>query len=364
MRIITILGTRPEIIRLSEIIKNLDRFCDHTVVHTGQNFDACLSDLFFKELGLRSPDKHLGIRARNAGDQIGQILGTSGKIFEKIKPDRVLVLGDTNSGLAAIVAARMGIPVYHMEAGNRCYDKEVPEEINRKIIDHCSDILMPYTQRSMENLVREGIESQRIFVIGNPIYEVLKKHHKSITANMVLDNIGLRKKDYFLTTLHRTENVDNKKRLRLFIRGLDLVAESYGKKMVISLHPRTASKLKAFGIEPTSSLIQIHKPFGFFEFAKLEREALCVLTDSGTVQEECAIFNVPNVILRQVTERAETLEISSAILAGAEPASIMRAVNIALNTSMDWKPPPEYLRENVSATVTKILLSHQTQPHR
>jgi len=208
MKVMTLFGTRPEIIRLSRVIKHLDRFCEQVLVHTGQNYDPNLSDIFFQDLDLRLPDIHLGIKATSFAEQAGQILAKAGEVLAQVRPDRLLILGDTNSGLAAIVAARMGIPVYHMEAGNRCYDDRVPEEINRRVIDHCSDILMPYTHRSKENLVSEGIERQRIFVIGNPIYEVLNTYAAQIDASDVLTQLGVFEGAYFLVTLHRAENVD------------------------------------------------------------------------------------------------------------------------------------------------------------
>jgi UDP-N-acetylglucosamine 2-epimerase (non-hydrolysing) len=358
MKVMTLFGTRPEIIRLSQVIKRLEQFCDQILVHTGQNYDPNLSDIFFQELHLRRPDIHLGIQATNFAEQAGQILAKSGEVLTRVKPDRLLILGDTNSGLAAIVAARMGIPVYHMEAGNRCYDDRVPEEINRRVIDHSSTVLMPYTHRSKENLLREGIERQRIFVIGNPIYEVLNVYADQIEASDVLARLDVEPGKFFLVTLHRAENVDEPTRLEQLLRGLALVADTYRKPMVISLHPRTADKLARFGLDPQSEQLRLIKPVGFFDFVKLERQAYCVLSDSGTVQEECCIFKVPNVTLRDVTERAETIECGSNILTGAKPETILQAVNIALTTPSNWLPPSEYLEIEVSGTVTKIVASY------
>ncbi|RIK27683.1 MAG: UDP-N-acetylglucosamine 2-epimerase (non-hydrolyzing), partial [Chloroflexi bacterium] len=343
MKVMTIFGTRPEIIRLSQIIKQLDKFCDHTLVHTGQNYDPNLSDIFFIDLGLRAPDIHLGIQATGFADQAGQIIARCGALLAQAQPDRVLILGDTNSGLAAIPAARMGIPVYHLEAGNRCYDDRVPEEINRRIIDHCSNVLMPYTQRSKDNLTREGIARQRIFVIGNPIYEVLQTYAAQIEQSDVLTRLNVEAGKFFLVTLHRAENVDDAARLEKLWRGLARVADTYAEPMVVSLHPRTADKLARFGLDPQSPRVRLLAPLGFFDFVKLERTAHCVLSDSGTVQEECSIFGVPNVTLRDVTERAETVEVGSNILSGAEPDMILRATQIALATSREWNPPPEYM---------------------
>jgi len=360
MKVMTVFGTRPEIIRLSQIIKQLDKFCDHLLVHTGQNYDPNLSDIFFRELALRAPDIHLGIQATGFADQAGQIIARCGELFAQTKPDRVLILGDTNSGLAALPAARMGIPVYHLEAGNRCYDDRVPEEINRRIIDHCSNVLMPYTQRSKENLTREGIARQRIFVIGNPIYEVLQAYAAQIEQSDILARLNIEQGKFFLVTLHRAENVDDAARLEKLLRGLALVADTYAEPMVVSLHPRTADKLTRFGLDPQSPRVRLLAPLGLFDFVKLERAAHCVLSDSGTVQEECSIFGVPNVTLRDVTERAETLEVGSNILTGAEPELILQATRIALGTSAQWNPPAEYVAADVARTVVKVVLGYQT----
>ena len=346
MKVMTLFGTRPEIIRLSQVIKQLDKFCDHVLVHTGQNYDPKLSDIFFEELDLRQSDYYLDVSG------IGKILTRTRQALEQEKPDRLLILGDTDSGLAAIVAARMGIPVYHMEAGNRCYDNRVPEEINRRIIDHCSNVLMPYTHRSKENLIREGIERQRIFVIGNPIYEVLLAHHSQIEASTILNEIGLKPGEYFLATIHRAENVDDPIRLKELIQGLDRVADVSKQHIVVSIHPRTRDRMRKFEIKYESKLVIDTDPFGLFDFIKLERNARCVFTDSGTVQEECCIYNVPNVTLRSVTERAETIECGSAILAD----DIEQAAEIAVRSTTAWMPPTEYLNHQVSATVTKIIL--------
>ncbi|OQY93544.1 MAG: UDP-N-acetylglucosamine 2-epimerase (non-hydrolyzing) [Chloroflexi bacterium UTCFX4] len=358
MKVMTVFGTRPEIIRLSQIIKQLDKFCDHLLVHTGQNYDPNLSDIFFRELDLRAPDIHLGIQATGFADQAGQIIARCGELFAQTKPDRVLILGDTNSGLAAFSAARLGIPVYHLEAGNRCYDDRVPEEINRRIIDHCSSVLMPYTQRSKENLLREGIERQRIFVIGNPIYEVLQTYATQIEQSDVLTRLNIESGKFFLVTLHRAENVDDAARLEKLLRGLALVADTYAEPMVVSLHPRTADKLTRFGLDPQSPRVRLLAPLGLFDFVKLEKRARCVLSDSGTVQEECSIFGAPNVTLRDVTERAETIEVGSNILAGAEPEMILGATRIALETSRAWQPPAEYVVEDVARTVVKVTLGY------
>ncbi len=358
MRILTIFGTRPEIIRLSLVLKQLDGLCESNTVHTGQNYDESLSDIFFRDLNVRTPDVHLGIRSASFGEQVGQMLATVDKILEEKKPDRVLILGDTNSGLAAIPAARRGIPVFHMEAGNRCYDDRVPEEVNRRIIDHSSTILLPYTRRSAENLVREGIERDRIYVTGNPIFEVLENFKDEIGSSNSLDTLGIEPNKYFLVTLHRAENVDLPERLGSFFQALDAISKKYDSKVIVSVHPRTREKLKSFNVMVEPDRIKLLEPLGFFDFVWLEKNAKLVLTDSGTVQEECAIFGVPNVTLRDVTERPETMEAGSNILAGADPETILRAVRVALSGAGNWSPPDEYLQRNVSKTVTNIVLGH------
>lgn len=356
----TIFGTRPEIIRLSLVLKILDQHAEHITVHTGQNYHESLSDIFIKDLEIRTPDVHFGIIAKSFGEQVGQILSKTDEVLEQYKPDRILILGDTNSALSAIVAARRGIPVYHMEAGNRCYDNRVPEEVNRRIIDHSSTILLPYTERSKENLVSEGIERERVFVTGNPIKEVLDVFEPKIEMSDSLEKFAVQPFEYFLVTLHRAENVDLPERLQSIFRGFAEVVEKFDKKMLVSVHPRTAEKLEKFDIKVDTDKIKLLEPLGFFDFVKLEKNALAVLTDSGTVQEECAIFGIPNVTLRDVTERPETVECGSNILSGAETDSILRAVELALSQPANWKAPKEYLSENVSQTVSKILLGYSS----
>ena len=360
MKIMTIFGTRPEIIRLNLVMALLDKHCEHITVHTGQNYHESLSDIFLRDLNVRTPNVHLGIQANSFGEQIGQMLTRSDALFAEHKPDKVLILGDTNSALTAITAARRGIPVYHMEAGNRCYDDRVPEEINRRIVDHSSTVLMPYTERSKDNLVREGIERERIFVTGNPIKEVLDGFAAETDSSGALKKFGVTQKEYFLVTLHRAENVDTPERLRKIFDGFSAVVETHQKPMLVSVHPRTAEKLKQFGLEPGSDKIKLLEPLGFFDFVHLEKNAFAVLTDSGTVQEECAIFNVPNVTVRDVTERPETLECGSNIISGAETGMIAKAVDLAVSLPATWTAPKEYLAENVSHTVAKIVLGYNS----
>lgn len=357
MKVMTVLGTRPEIIRLSRIIPQLDELCDHVLVHTGQNYTASLSDIFFAELGLRQPDYSLGVRAAGFGEQAGQILARVDAVLEDVRPDRLLILGDTNSGLSALVAKRRGIPVYHMEAGNRCFDDRVPEEVNRRVIDHASEVLLPYTERSRDNLVREGIATRRIRVTGNPIGEVMAAYADQIKDSDVLSRLGLSPDGYFLATLHRQENVDVPKRLTAFLTALDRLAGESGQAVLVSVHPRTRSRLDALGHVPADG-VRFMDPVGFFDFMALQGSARCVLSDSGTVQEECCLLLVPNVTLRDTTERPEVLECGSGIVSGADPEAILSCVATALRLGCRWEPPREYREQAVSATVVKILLGH------
>lgn len=357
MKVVTVLGTRPEIIRLSRIMVALDQCVEHTLIHTGQNFDARLNEVFFQELGLRVPDHLLGARG-DFGEQVGTILSATERLFREIQPDRVLILGDTTSGLAAIPAKRLGIPVYHMEAGNRCYDDRVPEEVNRRIIDHSSDVLLPYTERSRQNLLREGIPGNRIFVTGNPIFEVIQHYDPQIRRSQVLESLGLKPKRFFLVTMHRAENVDVEHRLRAFVDSFDRLQREYGLPVIISAHPRTRLRMQALGLEASNSEVRFVDPFGFFDFITLEREAHCVLSDSGTVQEECTIFGVPSVTIRDVTERPETLECGSAVLSGAQPEDIQFLVRLACRGEHAWSAPTEYVKAEVSTTVLKVMLGY------
>lgn len=359
MKIMTILGTRPEIIRLSLIIPRLDQMCQHVFVHTGQNFDPALSDLFFQQLKLRPPDYFLGVKSDTFGQQVAKILAESERILLSEKPDKLLLLGDTNSALAAIIAKRLGIPVYHLEAGNRCYDDRVPEEVNRRIIDHSSDILLPYTERSRQNLLREGFPGERIYVIGNPIYEVIRHYDEQIRQATILSDLGLEVGQYFLVTMHRAENVDIEERLYNLTNALERLQRKYQIPVIVSTHPRTKIRMQAFEITLKNNHIHFLPPFGLFEFITLERNAFCVLSDSGTVQEECCIFHVPNVTIRDVTERPETLECGSNILSGVDPETILRCVRTIASHKVDWHVPFEYMIDHVSDTVIKILIGYR-----
>lgn len=362
MKVMTILGTRPEIIRLSRLIERLDHVCKHVLVHTGQNFSPSLSQFFFNELKVRPPDHDFQARG-NLGEQLGGILANTHRILEREQPDRFLVLGDTNSALSAIAAKRMGIPVFHMEAGNRCHDHKVPEEVNRRLVDHCSDVLLPYTERSRDNLLREGIPSRSIYVTGNPIYEVLMHYEDSIDASDILERLGLADGKFFLATIHRGENVDSALRLKGLLQALTRVAEIWKLPVIVSTHPHTRDRMESMGRLPDQGLVRFLEPFGFFDFVQLEKRALCVLSDSGTVQEECAIFGKPQVIVRDSTERPETLESGASLLAGVEPDGIVDCVRTVLASSASFAPPAEYLAENVSEKVVKIILGHLPALH-
>jgi len=355
MKIMTVLGTRPEIIRLSRVIELLDRHASHVVVHTGQNYDDRLNGLFFRELGVRAPDVVMNVRGAGFGAQAGEIISGIEPILLQYRPDRLLILGDTNSGLTAIVARRLGIPVFHMEAGNRCFDDRVPEEVNRRIIDHCSTVLMPYTERSRENLLREGFEGRRVHVIGNPIFQVIKQHEAKIEASGCLATLDLQAGRYFLVTMHRAENVDREDTLRNLVEALARLHEEYRFPVICSFHPRTRAKVEKFGIDIDRAGVRFLDPLGFLDFIKLERSAFCILSDSGTVQEEACIFGVPNVTLREVTERPETIDCGSNLLSGSSPLDILRHVRMATSESTAWQPPPEYTAPLVAETVLRIV---------
>jgi UDP-N-acetylglucosamine 2-epimerase (non-hydrolysing) len=359
VRVLTVLGTRPEIIRLSCVIERLDRACELVLVHTGQNFERSLSDVFFEGLGVREPDRHLGITGGSFADRVGRVLAETSELIDEYRPDRMLVLGDTDSAMSSFVAKRRGVPVVHMEAGNRCFDDRVPEEVNRRVIDHSSDILLPYTERSRTNLLREGFHPARVLVTGNPIKEVLDRHEERIRASRALEEVGVKARQYLVLTLHRQETVDVDERLRSVLAGAITVASELGVPIVFSAHPRTQGRMDALDLELDEEWLRRHPPFDFFDFVALEREALCVLTDSGTVQEECCIFGVPAVTVRDSTERQETIECGSNVLSGTDPDAIARCVRLAIERGPGgWRPPPEYLVPKVSPTVVAVVTGH------
>ncbi|MGV8980202.1 non-hydrolyzing UDP-N-acetylglucosamine 2-epimerase [Clostridium sp.] len=358
MKVMTILGTRPEIIRLSLIIKNLDNICDHVLVHTGQNYDAQLNDVFFKELAIRKADYYLQVPTSSFGMQVGKLLQEIEEIILSEKPDKILILGDTNSGLSAVVSERLGIPVFHMEAGNRCFDLKVPEEKNRKIIDAISTYAMPYTAGSRENLLKEGISKDKIFVSGNPIFEVLNYYHGNIEGSNILSELKLKKGKYILATIHRAENVDLKQRLETIINAIDTVQVEFNYKVIFSVHPRTKNKLDEFQLSNINKDIIYCEPFGFYDFVKLEKNAAFVLTDSGTVQEECCIYNIPTVTIRDTTERPETVECGSNIVTGVNYEKIIICSKLMANSNREWSYPDGYIDNNVSSKVVNFLLSN------
>jgi UDP-N-acetylglucosamine 2-epimerase (non-hydrolysing) len=353
MKVLVALGTRPEIIRLSCVIERLDRLCDVHFVHTGQNFDPALSDVFFEELGVREPDRLLGVTGDRFGARVGRILEAMHEVLEEEEPDRMLVLGDTDSAMSAYVAKRLGIPVIHMEAGNRCFDDRVPEEVNRRLIDQASDVLLPYTNGSRRNLMREGFHPAQILVTGNPIKEVLDRHQESIAASSVTADLGVEPGRYLVLTLHRQETTDVGDRLPSLIEEVADAAERLDLPVVFSVHPRTRERLEGSGLAD-DGLFQLCEPFGYFDFVALMRDARCVLTDSGTVQEECCIMGVPALTLRDSTERPETIECGSNVLAGVGRRGVRRSLDWALGSPRSWRPPPEYLVTEVSATVSAI----------
>jgi UDP-N-acetylglucosamine 2-epimerase (non-hydrolysing) len=357
VKVMTILGTRPEIIRLSLIIKKLDLYAaSHILVHTGQNFTSSLSEIFFHQLKVRNPDHILSNQQKSLGEQLSTIYKNLEALLEKEKPDKVLVLGDTNSGLSSILVERLGIPVIHMEAGNRCFDLEVPEEKNRRIIDTISSLNLPYTPQSKENLIKEGIPLNRILLTGNPIYEVLDYYNDEIEQSFIHEKLNLTKQDYFLVTAHRAENVDDKDRLLEIMKGINKVAETFQKRIICSIHPRTKSRIHSNSELKVHPLVEFHEPFGFFDFVKLEKNAYCVLTDSGTVQEECCLFRVPTVTIRKTTERPETIECGSNMLSGIDANQIVKCVEVMVGQPKNWSFPEGYNYKDVSDRVIKILL--------
>ncbi|HYC49942.1 MAG TPA: UDP-N-acetylglucosamine 2-epimerase (non-hydrolyzing) [Gemmatimonadaceae bacterium] len=359
MKVMTVVGTRPEIIRLSIVIPLLDSVADHSLVHTGQNYDDRLGGLFFRELNVRPPDVHLGARGDSFGEQAGQILAGVERELRRRRPDRLLILGDTNSGLSAIVARRLGIPVYHMEAGNRCFDDRVPEEVNRRIIDHASSVLMPYTERSRENLLKEGFDSHRVLVTGNPIKQVIDQHARRIAASDALQQHGVESRKYILASMHRAENVDREDVLANLVTALETTGEQFDVPVICSFHPRTRNRIDKFGLRGAGKRLRFVDPLGFFDFVKLEQEAFCVISDSGTVQEEACLFQTPNVTIREVTERPETLECGSNILAGSDPERIRNSVAFVTSRSTGWLPPAEYLAPCVAETVVRIVTGYR-----
>ena len=353
MKILTVVGTRPELIRLSVLLNKLDDICEHKFVYTNQNYDYNLSGLFFDELKIRKPDYYFD----NKGYSIGSFLANAILQFEnaliKEKPDKMLILGDTNSGFLSLIAEKYKIPIYHMEAGSRAYDSRLPEEMNRKLIDHLATYNLPYTENSKQNLLLEGFHKNRVFKTGNPIYEVLNYYKSDIDNSNILNRLELKRQEFVLVTAHRTENVDNFDPLSNIIKFINEISKKF--KVVFSLHPRTKDKMKKFNINVSDNVI-LSEPFGFFDFVKLEKNAKLVISESGTVPEECCIFNVPSITIRNSTERQELIECGSTILSGTNYDNIIGAFNAIFKRNNTWVPPNDYLIENVSDTVINILL--------
>lgn len=358
IKVVTVVGTRPEIIRLSATIKKLDLYFDHTLVHTGQNYDYELNQVFFNDLGLREPDFFLEAAGDTASQTIANVIVQSDKLLEKLKPHAVLVLGDTNSGMAVISAKRKKIPIFHMEAGNRCYDYRVPEEINRKIIDHTADVNLPYSTLARDALISEGINPALVIKTGSPMYEVLRNHEHDINASTVLERLNLNHNNYFLVSAHREENIDNDKNFYQLLETLNLLAEKYGKKIIVSTHPRTQKKLDSQKVK-CHKLLQFHKPLGFFDYVNLQMNALVVLSDSGTISEEAAILKFRALNIRETHERHEAFEEGAVMMTGLNFDFVDNAVEMLVyRESKIENDVRDYIAPNVSEKVARIILSY------
>ena len=360
LKVMTILGTRPEIIRLSEVIKACDRYFDHILVHTGQNYDPRLNDIFFQDLELRQPDYYLNCVGSNLGETMGNILAKSYEVLQKEQPDAVLVLGDTNSALSAICAKRLKMPIFHMEAGNRCWDWNVSEMINRKVVDAISDINLPYTENSRRYLLSEGIDGKTVFVTGSPMTEVIHKHMDQINSSKVLEELGLEKGKYILVSAHREENIDIEDNFMSLMNAINDVAETYQMPVIYSTHPRSRKWIEQrnFKFHP---LVRNLQPFGFFDYNHLQMNSYCVLSDSGTLSEESAILGFYGVLIRTSTERPEALDAGSVILGGITTESVEQALEMsaAMRENNEFKAlPRDYQDENVSLKVVKLIQSY------
>lgn len=359
MKVMTVVGTRPEVIRLSATLQRLDatRGIDHVLVHTGQNWDRQLNEVFFDELRLRRPDHYLNVDTSSLGSSLGEIISKTDEVIEVESPDAFLVLGDTNSALALIIAKRRKIPTYHMEAGNRCFDANVPEEVNRRLVDHTADFNLVYTLHARQNLLAEGLEPRRIVLTGSPMREVLTTQLDSIRQSAVLADLGLEAGRYFLVSAHREENVDNQLRLEALMSSLSAVADRWRLPVLVSAHPRTRRRLNDFGITSQNPLVSFHPPFGFLDYNKLQLHATCVLSDSGTVSEESAILGFPAVTLRSSIERPEALDTAAITLVDVDPGSVIAGVEFALSNSGDYRVPADYSIENTSQRVVNFIVS-------
>lgn len=360
LKVMTIVGTRPEIIRLSACIKACDRYFNHILVHTGQNWDYTLNQVFFEDLELREPDYYLESVGNNLGETMGNIIAKSFDVLSKEKPDALLILGDTNSALAAISAKRLKVPIFHMEAGNRCWDWNVPEMINRKIVDHISDINLPYTEHSRRYLLSEGVDGKTIFVTGSPMTEVITQYRDKIEASDVLERLNLKPNNYILVSAHREENIDQEDNFMSLMTAINEIAEKYQMPVIYSTHPRSMKFIEArnFKFHP---LVQNIKPFGFLDYNKLQLNSYCVLSDSGTLSEESAILNFAGVLIRTSTERPEVLDKGSVVIGGITTKDVMQALELAVSMRENNEcivMAEDYADQNVSVKVTKIIQSY------
>lgn len=362
LKVMTILGTRPEIIRLSRVMARLDRCADHVLVHTGQNWDPTLSEVFFNDLGLRNPDHFLGVGGGSLGETLGGLLSKTEIVIREERPDAVLILGDTNSALAAIMARRMKVPVYHMEAGNRSFDRNVPEETNRRLVDHIADFNLVYTEHARRHLLSEGLEHRRIYLTGSPMFEVLTHYRAQIFASDVLARLGLTRRKYFIVSLHREENVDNARRLHSLIETLNKLAETHGYPVILSTHPRTRKRLDVLGAT-FHPLVRDARPFGFHDYNHLQMNAFCAISDSGTIAEEASILGFPAITPRDAIERPEALDEGCLMLTGLDQGTIANAVETITRqfsereaTGIAHPLPADYRIPNTSERVVNLIL--------
>ena len=362
IKVMTIVGTRPEIIKLSEVMKELDRYVDHTIVHTGQNYDYELNGIFFEDLNIRKPDIFLEAIKGTPSETIGDIIAKADRVFEEIKPDALLVYGDTNSCLSVIPAKKRKIPIFHMEAGNRCFDQRVPEEINRKIVDHLSDINLPLSEQARDYLIAEGIKPETIIKTGSPMTEVLSANMAKINASDILDREGLQPKNYIVMSIHREENVDSPSNFTDLLESIDALTDKYAMPIVISTHPRTRKKLDEIGYEHKNPLIRFSKPYGFHDYNNLQMNAFCVISDSGTIAEEASILNLPAVTIRQAHERPEGMDETTVIMSGLSKSRVIDSVEIATSHNAEAgrtiKPVKDYEADNVSKKILRIIVSY------
>jgi UDP-N-acetylglucosamine 2-epimerase (non-hydrolysing) len=362
MKVMTILGTRPEIIRLSRVIDELDRRTTHVLVHTGQNYDYELNQIFFRELEIRKPDHFLEAAGETAARTIGNVIAKSDEVMAIENPEALLLLGDTNSSLAAISAKRRKIPIFHMEAGNRCFDQRVPEEINRKLVDHISDINLPYTEHARRYLLLEGIPPETVIKTGSPLKEVLDHYMPGIDASDVLRRLQLVPEGYFVVSCHREENVDDPSNFGDFLESLKAIAAKYDKPLIISTHPRTRKRIESLGGGAIDPRVRFLNPLGFFDYVHLQRNALCTISDSGTITEEACLMNFPAVTIRQAHERPEGMDEGILVMCGLKPGNVLRAIDTVVSQHRGSKRPfrcvPDYDVDNVSVKVVRILLSY------